>query len=192
MVPERAQMYLQLPLQQWGASNVYRFVLSSWKLNTKHCRKSHGWNGVVDTLGQNVLIFNPKSKNDYPWVFKLKTQVNSAIWHINVTFHLLFANHPQPLPIFGQLRHIWCHFLQPSVWLPLLGFQAGQFLKKIEYKVLVIYFSTFQYETPCRTNLLGNFAKFCGLLTICEPILLSIFIIEFFVWKPSWDIWYHY
>ncbi len=27
------QMYLQLPLQQWGAGNVYLLVLSSWKVN---------------------------------------------------------------------------------------------------------------------------------------------------------------
>ena len=28
-----AQMYLQLPLRQWGAGNVYLLVLSSWKIN---------------------------------------------------------------------------------------------------------------------------------------------------------------
>ena len=28
-----ARMYLQLPLQQWGAGNVYLLVLSSWKVN---------------------------------------------------------------------------------------------------------------------------------------------------------------
>ena len=28
-----AQTYLQLPLQQWGASNVYLLVLSSEKVN---------------------------------------------------------------------------------------------------------------------------------------------------------------
>ena len=28
-----AWMYLQLPLWQWGASNAYLLVLSSWKLN---------------------------------------------------------------------------------------------------------------------------------------------------------------
>ena len=27
-----AQTYLQLPLRQWGAGNVYLLVLSSWKL----------------------------------------------------------------------------------------------------------------------------------------------------------------
>ena len=27
------RMYLQLPLRQWGASNVYLLVLSSWKVN---------------------------------------------------------------------------------------------------------------------------------------------------------------
>ena len=26
-------MYLQLPLGQWGAGNVYLLVLSSWKVN---------------------------------------------------------------------------------------------------------------------------------------------------------------
>ena len=29
----RARTYLQLPLQQWGAGNVYLLVLSSWKVN---------------------------------------------------------------------------------------------------------------------------------------------------------------
>jgi len=29
----RAGTYLQLPLWQWGAGNVYLFVLSSWKVN---------------------------------------------------------------------------------------------------------------------------------------------------------------
>ena len=29
----RAQMYLQIPLRQWGAGNVYLLVLSSWKVN---------------------------------------------------------------------------------------------------------------------------------------------------------------
>ena len=28
-----AQTYLQLPLRQWGAGNVYLLVLSSWKVN---------------------------------------------------------------------------------------------------------------------------------------------------------------
>ena len=27
------QTYLQLPLRQWGAGNVYLLVLSSWKVN---------------------------------------------------------------------------------------------------------------------------------------------------------------
>ena len=30
---ELARMYLKLPLQQWGASNVYLLMLSSWKVN---------------------------------------------------------------------------------------------------------------------------------------------------------------
>ena len=29
----KAQTYLQLPLRQWGAGNVYLLVLSSWKVN---------------------------------------------------------------------------------------------------------------------------------------------------------------
>jgi hypothetical protein len=29
----KARTYLQLPLRQWGASNVYLLVLSSWKVN---------------------------------------------------------------------------------------------------------------------------------------------------------------
>ena len=28
-----AWMYLQLPLRQWGAGNVYLLVFSSWKVN---------------------------------------------------------------------------------------------------------------------------------------------------------------
>ena len=28
-----AWMYLQLPLRQWGANNVYLLVLSSWRVN---------------------------------------------------------------------------------------------------------------------------------------------------------------
>jgi hypothetical protein len=28
-----AQTYLQLPLRQWGAGNVYLLVLFSWKVN---------------------------------------------------------------------------------------------------------------------------------------------------------------
>ena len=28
-----ARMYLQLPLRQWNASNVYLLVLSSWNIN---------------------------------------------------------------------------------------------------------------------------------------------------------------
>ena len=32
-----ARMYLQLPLRQWGAGNVYLLVLSRWKVNiAKH------------------------------------------------------------------------------------------------------------------------------------------------------------
>ena len=30
---DHARTYLQLPLQQWGAGNVYLLVLSSWKVN---------------------------------------------------------------------------------------------------------------------------------------------------------------
>ena len=33
VVPILAQTYLQLPLRQWGAGNVYLLVLSSWKVN---------------------------------------------------------------------------------------------------------------------------------------------------------------
>ena len=31
--PKIAHMYLQIPLQKWGANNVYLLVLSSWKVN---------------------------------------------------------------------------------------------------------------------------------------------------------------
>ena len=30
---DKAWQYLQLPLRQWGAGNVYLLVLSSWKVN---------------------------------------------------------------------------------------------------------------------------------------------------------------
>ena len=33
LITVQARMYLQLPLQQWGAGNVYLLVLSSWKVN---------------------------------------------------------------------------------------------------------------------------------------------------------------
>ena len=44
---KHAQMYLQLPLRQRGASNVYLLVLSSWK--------PHWHNGFVDTFGPWTL-----------------------------------------------------------------------------------------------------------------------------------------
>ena len=43
-------MYLQIPLQQWVASN-----LSVDQLKGKHCRKPHYRNVVVDTFGQKHL-----------------------------------------------------------------------------------------------------------------------------------------
>ena len=30
---DNTRTYVQLPLRQWGASNVYLLVLSSWKVN---------------------------------------------------------------------------------------------------------------------------------------------------------------
>ena len=33
MLPLIARTYLQLPLWQWGAGNVYLLLLSSWKVN---------------------------------------------------------------------------------------------------------------------------------------------------------------
>ena len=38
------QTYLQLPLRQWGASNVYLIVLSSWKVNIAE-------NPIADVMG---------------------------------------------------------------------------------------------------------------------------------------------
>ena len=32
-IHNHARTYLQLPLRQWGAGNVYLHVLSSWKVN---------------------------------------------------------------------------------------------------------------------------------------------------------------
>ena len=32
---DSARTYLELPLQQWGAGNVYILVLSSWKVKVK-------------------------------------------------------------------------------------------------------------------------------------------------------------
>ena len=43
-----ARMYLQLPLWQWDAGNVYLLVLSSLKVNI--AKKLHCRNGVVDTV----------------------------------------------------------------------------------------------------------------------------------------------
>ena len=47
----KVRMYLQLPLLQWGAGNVY-LLSSILQLKFKHCRKPHCFNGVVDTFGQ--------------------------------------------------------------------------------------------------------------------------------------------
>ena len=48
-----ARTYLQLPLLQRGAGNVYLLVLPSWKVNI--AKKPHCCNGVVDTLGLFIL-----------------------------------------------------------------------------------------------------------------------------------------
>ena len=46
-----ARTYLQLPLWQWGAGNVY-LLSSVVQLKSKHCQKPHCRNGVVDMFGQ--------------------------------------------------------------------------------------------------------------------------------------------
>ena len=43
-MPVLARTYLQLPLRQWGAGNVYQ-------LKGKHCQKPHCSNGAVDMFG---------------------------------------------------------------------------------------------------------------------------------------------
>ena len=52
---EIARTYLQLPLRQWDAGNVYLFIVV--QLKGKDCRKPHCRNGVVDTfgLGHNAI-----------------------------------------------------------------------------------------------------------------------------------------
>ena len=44
-----ARMYLQLPLRQWGAGDVYL------QLEEKHGQKTHCCNGVVDTFGPRAF-----------------------------------------------------------------------------------------------------------------------------------------
>ena len=47
-----ARMKLQLPLQQWGAGNVY---LSAGQLRGKHYRHPIAATGVLDTFGRRVV-----------------------------------------------------------------------------------------------------------------------------------------
>ena len=50
------QTYLQLPLRQWDASNVYLLVLSSWKLNfaENHIAKlSKFWVAIIESCVMN-------------------------------------------------------------------------------------------------------------------------------------------
>ena len=44
-------MYLQLPLQQWGARNVYLLVLSSWNVNI-----AENPNTVMAKFGHYTLL----------------------------------------------------------------------------------------------------------------------------------------
>ena len=50
---ETARMYLQFPLRQWVAGNVYLLVLFSWEMNI--AQKLHCLNGVVDRFVHSRL-----------------------------------------------------------------------------------------------------------------------------------------
>ena len=48
-----ARMYLQLSLRQWGAGNVYLFVLSSWKVNIAK--------NTIEVMGLKICLGPPES-----------------------------------------------------------------------------------------------------------------------------------
>ena len=56
-----AQTYLQLPLQQWGAGNVYLLVLFSWKVNIAKTLLPFGLSNVKKKelkIGQTFVAFS--------------------------------------------------------------------------------------------------------------------------------------
>ena len=50
-------MYLQLPLRQWGAGNVYLLVLSSWKVNIAE--------NLIAVMGQRVKNYGEANSELY-------------------------------------------------------------------------------------------------------------------------------
>ena len=79
-----ARRYLQLPLQQWDASNIYLLVLS-YKLKGKHCQKSHCW--VVDTFWQclkkliETYNTNPCTKVQLGRKIRLDSKISSKAFY---------------------------------------------------------------------------------------------------------------
>ena len=61
---DQARRYLQLPLRQWGAGNVYLLVLWHW---SKHYQKSHCHDGVVDTFGLSHVKVSKSRKQFIFW-----------------------------------------------------------------------------------------------------------------------------
>ena len=80
----KARTYLQLPLQQWGASNVKHLVMSSRKV--KHCPKPHCRNEIVDKFGQ-VLVDEYLINNG--WVGRTYFEGFSANASKNETKHFM-------------------------------------------------------------------------------------------------------
>jgi hypothetical protein len=71
-VNDIAGTYLQLPLRQWGAGNVYLLVLSSWKVNIAE-------NGVLDTFGHSLRIIQLELAEAQEWVMSVtKTNKNKT------------------------------------------------------------------------------------------------------------------
>ena len=58
-----SQTYLRVPLRQWGGSNVYLLVFSSWKVNI--AKKPHCRNGVVDTSDCPYVLSQKKGLDSF-------------------------------------------------------------------------------------------------------------------------------
>ena len=86
-----AQTYLQLPLRQWGSSNVYLNVV---QLKGKHCRKPHCRNGVVGTFWPclipvlcTIVRRCSQSKSRCPELYSL-----TILWLLNDSTLIIMKN----------------------------------------------------------------------------------------------------
>ena len=67
-------MYLQLPLRQWGAGNVYLLVLSSWMVNI--AENTIAVMGLYIRSGQGSYIKFKLSRQCQPFNHKLNCMPN--------------------------------------------------------------------------------------------------------------------